>query len=157
MFNLLPLFTGLMIAMFPLDYEMKMDHKNDHYNVDTVCRVTKTGDTYCYFYSIKNNGKAAVKVKWGLLGQALSLGQNVDMMWDVEPGESINFVLEHPDPPQSAVGRLSVHTASSVKELEKTKLPKGVKLDIPKANLYRVDESLGQGALPKSFTPVFKR
>ena len=159
-FNLLPLLTGLMIAIFPLDFEMKTEHKNDHYNVDTVCKVTKTGDTYNYFYSIKNNGKSSVKIKWGLLNKALNLGQDVDMMWDVEPGESINFVLEHPDPPQMAGDRLSAHTVSSVKEFEKTKpiLPKGVKIDIPKANLYRVDISYGQGALPKAFIPVpFKR
>jgi hypothetical protein len=155
---LLPLFTGL-IAMFPLDFEMKTEHKNDYYNVDTVCKVTKTGDTYNYFYSIKNNGKSSVKVKWGVLNKALNLGQDVDMMWDIEPGENINFVLEHPDPPQLAGDRVSTHTGSSIKEFEKTKidLPKGVKIDMPKANFYRVDVSYGQGALPKTFVSVFQR
>lgn len=155
MFNLLPLFTGLMIAMFPLDVDIKMEHKNDYYNVDTICKVTKAGDAHNYFYSIKNNGKSSVKVKWGLLNKALNLGQDVDMMWDIEPGEIINFMLEHPDPPQMVGEKLLAHTAT--KEFKPPNLPKGVKLDIPKASLYRVDVSYGQGALPKSFIPVFQR
>ena len=159
MLNLLPLFTALMVVMVPLDFEMKTHHKNDdYYNIDTICKVTKSGDTYTYLYSIKNNGKSLAKVQWGLLNRALNLGQDVEMIWDIEPGESINFVLEHPDPPQMAHGRLNAYVTSDMKELEKAKLPKGIKLDLPKANLCRVHTSAGQGALPKAFMPgVFVR
>lgn len=162
MINLLPFFAGISsLLMFPLDFELKSELKNDYCSIETVCKVTKAGDTYTYLYSIRNTGATTVKVKWGILDKALNMGRDIDMMWEVEPGENLNFVLEHPDPPQEVGDRVHSYSLLSKKDLDKAvrvmqELPKGVKIDFPNSKLYQIDTRYANGILPKAFlAPAF--
>jgi len=158
MINFLPLALLATMTVVPLDTDFKIQHNNDYHSVETICKVTKAGDIYTYFYSIKNNGKSPVKVKWEMLSKVLNLGQDTEMMWHVEPGDNLNFIVEHPDPPVQYNDRVQTHTLSNKNNFEKTKqnLPKGVKVDIPNAKFYRTDTNHVIGILPKSFTtPAF--
>jgi hypothetical protein len=162
MINLLPFFAGISsLLMFPLDFELKTELKNDQCSIETVCKVTKAGDTYTYLYSIRNTGNTTVKVKWDALDKALNMGRDIDMMWEVEPGENLNFILEHPDPPQEVGGRVQSHSLLSKKDLDKMvkgmqALPNGIKVDIPVSKLYQIDTRYASGILPKAFlTPAF--
>jgi hypothetical protein len=158
MTNILPFLTVIIITVVaPLDTDFKEEHKSDFYAVDTISKVTKAGDTYTYFYSIKNNGKVAVKVKWSVLSRILNNGQDTEMMWEVEPGENLNFIVEHPDPPERYTDRVQIHSLSSKNDFEKVKqnLPKGVKINIPAAKFYRVDATFVSGVLPQRLSPNF--
>lgn len=146
------------LLMCQVDTDFKTNLKGDKYSAEVVCKATKVGNSYTYLYSIKNAGENKITINWPTLSKALNQGRDINIMWEVEPGETLNFILEHPDPPQQ-IGDVVLTTIPSNKDLEKMttqKLPKGVTLNIPTAKMHRIDHHYATGILPKAFLePAF--
>ena len=151
-------------ADFPLDQEMKSNFSGgDGADIEMICKVTKVGESYTYLYSIKNNGKKPIKFKCDVLDKAMQHGVGVDTIHDLEPGENLNFVLEHPDPPKNAWGKATAFYLTSKADFEKMiqnvpEAPKNQKISVPNKNFY-LSITMGVNiALPESFVnnPYFR-
>lgn len=142
-----------------LDTEFKSTF-GGNVSIEITSKVTKSGDSYTYMYSIKNTGKHEIKFKWGSLSKAMQYGMDIDMVVDLKPGENLNFVLEHPDEPSATWGSLTAYYGVSKPELDdilsKTpELPKGVKMKMPNRSVLLAETFGASTFLPKSYiTPA---
>jgi len=142
---------------FPLDQELKSGFGNGDVSVELICKVVKTGDSYTYMYSIKNKGKKKIRVKWETLNKAMAFGGNLDMIYELDPNENLNFILEHPDPPVATWGNAKAFYLTDKEEFNKTlemlpNVPKGVKMKIPNKSFLQSSSGGSNAALPSSYT-----
>ncbi len=153
--------AALFMGSVQLDEEFKQNISVNDCAVELISKVSKSGDTYTYMYSIKNTGKVPVKVKWTALNRALQSGSESDILLDIKPGENLNFVLEHPDPPMQTWSQAAAFTKSDrdrvLDEIKRTpNVPKGVKITMPKLVLYSCEGTWGvNSVLPKSYIQPF--
>jgi hypothetical protein len=164
----LNLLAALMLAIpvsdVQLDQELKSVHQGNC-SIEIISKVTKTGDTYTYLYSIKNKGKQDVKFKWNVLNKAMQYGADIDMVIELKPGENLNFVLEHPDEPAYFWGMATSYYTLSKEDFDKLlsrtpNLPKGVKMQMPKRSVELAESMGASSVLPKTYvnpTPFFHR
>lgn len=156
---MITLIAALLLGLqqeFPLDQELKSSFANDPVSVELICKVVKTGDSYTYMYSIKNKGKKKIRVKWETLNKAMAFGGNLDMVYELEPNENLNFILEHPDPPVTAWGTATAFYLTNKAEFNKTitmlpNVPKGVKMNIPNKPFLQSTTGGTSAALPSSY------
>lgn len=144
---------------FPLDKEIKSTLQANTHNVEAICKVTKSRNIYIYLYSIKNNGKQKILVKWDILSKAMYYGQDLETIWEIPPGDNITIILEHPDAPKEYFGNLRCSYITNSKEFEDMvkdgNQPKKMKLNIPKDAIFYHNSTGGSsGALPNSYLNI---
>jgi hypothetical protein len=142
---------------FPLDQELKSSFGSNSISVELICKVTKAGDTYTYMYSMKNKGKKKISVKWETVNKAMCFGGNLDMVYELEPNENLNFILEHPDAPVYTWGTAKAFYLTNKEQFNKTlemlpDVPKGVKMKIPNKSFLNSSSGSTNAALPLSYT-----
>ena len=157
LFGLLTLILIAANSDYPLDQDMKNVCDIDGVNFETISKVVKVGNTYTYMYSVKNKSKNPLKFKWSIISRAMQYGADIGLLYDIPPGEHINFVLNHPDPPVYSYGPVSAYSAMSKAEFEKMRgqlpdIPKGVKMSLPSKNfMLEYSANNMSGPLPKSY------
>ena len=156
------MFNALMLCLvvavqspYPLDQELKSSFSGSC-DIEMNCKVTKTADVYTYMYSIKNKGTKPIKVKWDITSKAVHLGNVIDLLVDLEPNENIVFTLQHPDPPATTGGRVTIFYLTTDRDVEKLvrgipEVPKELRIKISKKSIYSSESGIGNGALPQSW------
>ncbi len=116
----------LFVLVYSFDLELKSSSSYNDYSVETVCKVVKNGKTHTYMYSLKNTSKSKVKVSWDTVSKAMNLGDDVELIFDLDPGENLVFVLESESPPQEVVGTSKIFYLTNDKKFVKdnTNVPK---------------------------------
>jgi hypothetical protein len=155
-FALLATMLAAQSPEFPLGTELNSGMSGNGCNVKVTCKVTKNGDVYTYFYSIKNDGKEKALIVWEAVSKALYYGTDAETMWEIKPNENVLVILESNDPPVFVNATLWVYIPESRKSLEKEGKEEGVpdvRINLSKSSSPVYSKSGGgtSAALPLSF------
>jgi hypothetical protein len=141
---------------FPLGEEFNSGMSGNGYDVKVTCKVTKNGDTYTYFYSIKNDGKEKILVTWEAVSKALYYGHDAETMWEIKPNENVLIILESKDPPVFISATLWAYIPEPRSNFERDRKERGIpdvriKLSKSSSPVYSRSGGGTSAAIPSSF------